>query len=1159
MLWAGASDGFLASFYTQALRPYASSRVHSSLPVLQIAAADKALLALTPESLRLATRRGTTKTTLDAPAALAGSLACMAPARDAELYLGSTGSLSGIGTNEILKLNLDAPAGSVFSTASSIPLSPGSAGAVKIVRTAHALVAGKSNGAVDIIDPNTNRVVKSFQAHTSVVSDLDARETTLLTCGYSLRKAGAAGQLLLDPLVNIFDLRAGKPLPPVPFPAGAGFVRLHPKLSTCAFIASQTGQIQLIDFANPASTQVRLHQAALASSGTLSGLEVSSSGDFLALTDGAYVQLWSNSADDPTFNEFAAPLDFPVDPAVYTQPISSMIPAQPRRIDIDDDSTPLSAIGLPYYKDELLSSWSIEPGMPMVFDEGMPPAKLPPDVLRQLQAAINDNSSTDIHPTDLALGGIGLTGISAQDHARRNVAQKYVSFKDLKRRTIASGPKFISERSGGAGGTASAGAAAGTGGPGGSAGSGNSADETTPPASSSDMADDTSPVPRAYRRLEIKYSKFGIADFDFGYYNHTQYSGLEPQFVNSYCNPLLQLYCYSRPIYEFALNQLKHNSLDDKSLLAELGLLFDMLHKAKGLHCAAANFVKALSTIPQANALGLVTDDAHPLRVGSRSLSVSSTQPQPGSPLAAICSRTLGLATGYAPGHGQGLLLQAFARFLMERMAIDERAYDASAREFEKIAGIVVETSTHSPACQSRSVLETVVYSLELVQPKSAFLPTLQASLDKRSRSSKAWCDTCRKFHTQTATRTVRARLPKVLNLHVPLADETVPPSNWPEPQFAVRTEQAENQPTSLKIVADAQPGDDIYELLGLVVEIQTNAQTDSAPASASSAAPGSRPSRNPVDTHLITFVKIEGQWHLFNDFLVKPVSEAEALEVTSWKTPVVLLYQRKEEEAPPFDYNAWINSLDTSILYRDHFAAGFRAGFKREYELLDPTTEAPEPGTLVAMDTEFVLLQHEETEIISDGTKSLVRPKEVTLARVSVVRGTGPKQGVPFIDDFIATSETIVDYLTEYSGVEQGDLDPWTSTRGSLVTQQTSYKRLWLLLNLGCVFVGHGLDNDFRTIGIHVPSAQVVDTLGLFYLPEYKRRLSLKFLAYALLHENVQTGNHDSIEDAVTALRLYKEYMRVSSKGPDAFVALLHQLYKEGKKCNFRPPPKDV
>jgi PAB-dependent poly(A)-specific ribonuclease subunit 2 len=73
--------------------------------------------------------------------------------------------------------------------------------------------------------------------------------------------------------------------------------------------------------------------------------------------------------------------------------------------------------------------------------------------------------------------------------------------------------------------------------------------------------------------------------------------------------------------------------------------------------------------------------------------------------------------------------------------------------------------------------------------------------------------------------------------------------------------------------------------------------------------------------------------------------------------------------------------------------------------------------GPLVNLDSFSV---QEETEFRSDGTKKVIRPSQLTLARVSVLRGgDGATSGKPFIDDYIHTTDTVVDYLTEYSGIK--------------------------------------------------------------------------------------------------------------------------------------------
>jgi PAB-dependent poly(A)-specific ribonuclease subunit 2 len=79
------------------------------------------------------------------------------------------------------------------------------------------------------------------------------------------------------------------------------------------------------------------------------------------------------------------------------------------------------------------------------------------------------------------------------------------------------------------------------------------------------------------------------------------------------------------------------------------------------------------------------------------------------------------------------------------------------------------------------------------------------------------------------------------------------------------------------------------------------------------------------------------------------------------------------------------------------------------------------------------------------------------------------------------------------------------------------------------------------------VPPEQVIDTVDLYFLPTRQRRLSLRFLSWFVLHEHIQTDTHDSIEDARSALRLYKAFQDFEDRG--VFDGKLEQLYREGKQ----------
>ncbi|CAN6606610.1 Pan2p-PAN3 deadenylation complex catalytic subunit Pan2p [Trichomonascus vanleenenianus] len=1028
LLWCGDDQGRIASYFNagHGLARY-TSFVAQGNGISGILTNPAGVITTSAQSVRLHNRRGVLKHKVeDTSLAHVNAVAFAAK--------GTTDIVVGGNQKELVRINIDR--GTVAARV------PHDGHVTNMCRGSTMLGVGLASGSIEVVDPTTLKSVRRFVAHQGAISDMDCRDNIVVTCGFSRRKNG---EYVSDPMVNIYDIRAMKPLPPIAFPAGAAFVRMHPKLSTCCIVASQSGQVQFLDIANPANVQ--LYQSAITS--LLSGLEISSTGDFMALTDtDGFVQLWSTeTAATPQFTEYPVPMEFPtVQDAGYVLD------------DVNDPQVPLSSVGMPYYKEELLSSWS-DPSY--VFEVGMPPAKIDQDVMNNLKV---------------------LEGVRYAPNTKkmpRNLAQKY-TYMGTQRRSSVTLPKFISEKER----------------------TGEVEDQSTLFSEKVKAGK----IPKVYRKLEIQYSKFGISDFDFDFFNSTEYSGLETQLSSSYCNSLLQLYRFSPLFYNFAVNSVAKYNNDGPSLLSEMGLMFDMIYKANGKHCRAGNFVKTLSALKEARDLGLVYDD------------VSSTKPV-----------------------SDGVLAQYLVRFLMARIEKDELAMnggDENQCQFRKLAGIQMSSTMKSLVCGAEYQSQRVDYTIELQRPpspeggRSGFIDTLQKNLEKWNQT-RGYCQACRKYQAVGMLSTVR-KLPQLLNLSIPLEKVTEldrkawRSNNWPAVAFGVQTQRGK-----LTIVPENkmnQYGTDRYRLNGIVCEIAN---------------------RGDEDNHLVCLTRVDtGKWYLFNDFLVKQISEEEALDFSMpWKTPVLLLYQKDTKTS--FDYESWKQHMDTSLLYEDRFIAGQREGFKKEYELLT-REEAPTPGTLVAMDAEFVMLHEEETEIRSDGSKSMLVPTLLSLARVSVLRGEGPRKGVAFIDDYIATTDPIVDYLTSFSGIEDGDLDPQRSHKG-LVSLETSYKKLWLLLNMGCVFIGHGLHNDFRTINIRVPKSQVIDTLEIFYLKSRQRKLSLKFLAWYLLDESVQTGNHDSIEDAQTALSLYDKYIELAKTGD--FIQTLERVYDEGRKYNFKPP----
>ena len=93
----------------------------------------------------------------------------------------------------------------------------------------------------------------------------------------------------------------------------------------------------------------------------------------MALLDGSFIQLWNNVNTGSSFLEFANPTEYPA------------IDLGGPELSLDDPDSSFSSVGLPYYKEELLSSWS-DPSF--VYNVGMPS-----------NTNFSQDSVTDMKPT----------------------------------------------------------------------------------------------------------------------------------------------------------------------------------------------------------------------------------------------------------------------------------------------------------------------------------------------------------------------------------------------------------------------------------------------------------------------------------------------------------------------------------------------------------------------------------------------------------------------------------------------------------------------------------------------------------------------------------------------------------------------------------------
>ncbi|KAF2210813.1 hypothetical protein CERZMDRAFT_44622 [Cercospora zeae-maydis SCOH1-5] len=925
------------------------------------------------------------------------------------------------------------------------------------LRTAgQTICAAAHDGTIHLLDPKLLTVLHSWKAYAGTVNDMDARCDYLLTCGWAQSQHQG---LALERLIRVFDLKTRKPARPLPFQGGAAHVRLHPKLSSTCIVLSQNGALHSIDIQNPEIPSMKF---ASVQDGHFVGLELMPSGKGFALADSNNNLVLWGSPSKLQFTEYAKSTDFP----------DSIIGNK----QVDWTTGAINLIGMPHYREPLLSSWPNN----LVHQVGVPTPRV-------------DNLDASFRNCDV--GKVGNNPRTRLRHQAVESAQQLLP-------DPLSAPKFLSEKS---------------------------RLENAGPDTHRRMSEDllnaldrmkvdgkaSKDARFLYRNVEIKYSRFGVEDFDFRYFNKTTYAGLETHIANSYANPLLQLLRFTAVARNVSLHHTARDCRLETCLMCELGFLVDMLEKATAPNCQATNFLRALSKQPDALAQNIIETQA----------------------------TSFSLTT----------MMQNLNRFLFLRLEDNFKRVAPSLDQFHLAFGTIGVESTQCVQCHYESRADKVWYAHDLVYPprppkarptRQYFSQMLKASIERHSQH-RGWCLRCNSYKNMVSHRAVHC-LPAVLMLNAAIATGESR-QLWATPDFLPREVGVivnngrffcyEGEDLQLHLQR-AQYNITVYELVGVVADVL--------------------PSEN-EKSHLVATIDVslasadttrQRNWHLFNDFLVHPVSQEDALHFNpQWKLPSVITYQAKTM-SHVVDHG-WKTAIDTSILYRSPAQPGTSGSY--HFRPLSTEEALPTTGTHVAIDAEFVRLLREEIDVGPTGKRTMTRPARSGLARVSVLRADGHDRELPFIDDYIAIEDPVDDYLTQFSGLHDGDLTPGRS-RFKLSHLKDVYKKLWVLVNLGCSFIGHGLSSDLRIINIHVPEAQLIDTQELFSLgSRTQRKLSLRFLAWAVLHEDIQQDVHDSIEDARTALRLWLKYLEFADAG--ILEVWKDKIMAAGRANNFRPP----
>uniref|UniRef100_A0A0L8I679 USP domain-containing protein n=1 Tax=Octopus bimaculoides TaxID=37653 RepID=A0A0L8I679_OCTBM len=1072
LLWMGTQGGHVTSYYGAGLEKYTSFQVHSTDEIRQILSMDTGCLFLTRNNLRCSMRTGLKQ--FDYVDEYMEDMQCILMTSPQTVLMGGH-------QTKVIELDLN----KLQKTREVDVVEPGCA----IFRASNKFIcAGDTSGKLTLYDHKTLNAEHVLEAHTGTLSDFDINGNLLVTCGYSNRM----GNLAPDRFLMVYDLRFIRAMAPIKVLIDPAFLRFLPAYPNKLCVVSQVGHFQVLDTTTMAPGSMMLYQVDT-QGGVLMSFDVSPTCQSMAFGDSTgYIHLFSTS-DQAAFNaypeqpEFADPVSNLMIPEhlgrAFSRVVAAVVvvvvlirvatrvePVTPMHI--NDELAPLSIIPMTYPSGvTLLSDWPAQLCQ-KVYRAHKP---VEPELLRTMK--MRHNVGYAPNP--------GTTHRNQVPYDLKNESNNY--------------NKSI-------------------------------------PESSNGRDDALVNIPKRYRKVEIKYSKLGIDDFEFRYYNKTNFAGLETQIPNAYCNGMLQVLYFIEPL-RCAMKS--HLCEREFCLACELGFLFHMLDEQKGQTCQANNFLRAFRTIPEASALELIIGDHDQLQGKAnftrliqnwqrflhqqvhseycvRGPIYQNAMPEGAIPVEG-CQQEIAdyysIPVYTEPCPIQENIPQGANILDQSSEAIPESPpkSEPEVSIVSQLFGIEIETllrcrcghETHRTSYPTLTNLSYPSSNTDEPPQVISFSNILLHSLTSE-QVMQAWCSVCSRYQTHHGKRTfndddddddddddesvnfflykiVSAGYKSLLNsffiseisfsltnyLHY---DWSYDQSSDGGDSLNEENTQSSYVPTGLRLSLS----NNVFSVNRLTEEAKT-ATPEEFTKDYEIYATVSHIKDGKTSGNLVSCIKVGKkyhqrkekvtctQWYLFNDFSITPIEISEALHFDmDWKIPCIIYFTRKNINQY---YDLTVQNPITSDVLLDQSGVVNPKITEKTFIPLTPD-EIPKRGSLVALDAEFVSLDQEQAELKSDGTRSTLKPSHLALARLTCVRGYGPLHGEPFIDDYIAMQEQVVDYLTEYSGIKPDDLIASVSTK-HLTTLKSTYMKLRYLVDQGVCFVGHGLKKDFRVINI--------------------------------------------------------------------------------------------